>query len=52
MYRADLRSFMVMRGFIPGAVRVEVVDPDDPTPHHYLSTRTPELLAKALGAQS
>ncbi|MEV6511171.1 DUF3093 domain-containing protein [Streptomyces sp. NPDC051642] len=51
-YKADLRSFMVMRGLIPGAVRVEVVDPDDPTPYLCLSTRTPELPAKALGAQS
>jgi hypothetical protein len=50
-YKVDLRAFMVMPSFITGAVRVEVVDPDDPTPYLYLSTRTPELLAKALGAQ-
>ncbi|MFB7222118.1 DUF3093 family protein [Streptomyces sp. NPDC056227] len=33
---------------IPTAVRVEVVDPDDPTPYVYVSTRTPQLLAEAI----
>ncbi|MFF7176785.1 DUF3093 domain-containing protein [Streptomyces pseudovenezuelae] len=47
-YKVDLRAFMVMRSFVTTAVRVEVVDPDDPTPYLYLSTRTPELLAGAL----
>ncbi|KPC71738.1 DUF3093 domain-containing protein [Streptomyces sp. NPDC006349] len=51
-YKADLRAFMVMRSFVTGAVRVEVVDPDDPTPYLYLSTRTPELLVEALSVQS
>ncbi|MFE7889326.1 DUF3093 domain-containing protein [Streptomyces sp. NPDC057412] len=50
-YKADLRAFMVMRSFLPNAVRVEVLDPDDPTPYLYLSTRTPDLLAKALGKE-
>ncbi|CAM5730941.1 Membrane protein OS=Streptomyces microflavus OX=1919 GN=Smic_08080 PE=4 SV=1 [Streptomyces microflavus] len=30
-----------MRSYISGAVRVEVLDPDDPTPYLYISTRTP-----------
>ncbi|MEW1599497.1 DUF3093 domain-containing protein [Streptomyces sp. NPDC093808] len=47
-YKADLRAFMAMRGFISTAVRVEVVDPEDPTPYVYLSTRTPERLAEAI----
>ncbi|MEU8744903.1 DUF3093 domain-containing protein [Streptomyces sp. BPPL-273] len=51
-YKADMRAFMVMRSFVTGAVRVEVVDPDDPTPYLYLSTRTPELLIRALAPQS
>ncbi|MEU1409126.1 DUF3093 domain-containing protein [Streptomyces sp. NPDC005728] len=50
-YKADLRAVMVMRRFIPTAVRVEVLDPDDPTPYLYLSTRTPERLAEALVAR-
>ncbi len=51
-YKADLRAFMVMRGFVSTAVRVEVLDPEDPTPYLYLSTRTPDLLAKALAARA
>ncbi|WP_413254659.1 DUF3093 domain-containing protein [Streptomyces pseudovenezuelae] len=51
-HKADLRAFMVLRSFIPGAVRVEVLDAEDPTPYLYLATRTPELLAEALGARS
>ncbi|ALV33520.1 DUF3093 domain-containing protein [Streptomyces sp. CdTB01] len=47
-YKADLRAFMVMRSFLPSAVRVEVIDPDDPTPYLYLATRTPQRLAEAL----
>ncbi|MFC7908224.1 DUF3093 domain-containing protein [Streptomyces nigra] len=50
-YKADLRAFMVMRSFLPNAVRVEVLDPEDPTPYLYLSTRTPDLLAEALGKE-
>ena len=45
---ADARAFMLLRGYVPTAVRVEVVDPEDPTPYLYLSTRRPKELAKAL----
>ena len=45
---ADARAFMVLRGYVRTAVRVEVTDPEDPTPYLYLSTRRPEKLAKAL----
>ncbi|KFF98252.1 membrane protein [Streptomyces scabiei] len=47
-YKADLRAHMVMRSYISTAVRVEVIDPDDPTPYVYLSTRTPDRLAEAI----
>lgn len=47
-YKADLRAFMALRGYITTAVRVEVVDPEDPTPYVYISTRAPELLAVAI----
>ncbi|MEU3057919.1 DUF3093 domain-containing protein [Streptomyces griseus] len=47
-YKADTRAFLVMRGYISGAVRVEVLDPDDPTPYLYISTRSPERLAAAI----
>ncbi|MFH8792010.1 DUF3093 domain-containing protein [Streptomyces sp. NPDC017941] len=49
-HKADPRAFMVLRSYIPTALRVEVVDPEDPTPYVYVSTRDPEALAAALNA--
>jgi hypothetical protein len=46
--KADPRAFMVLRSYVPTALRVEVTDPEDPTPYLYLSTRSPERLAAAL----
>ncbi|MCT9077070.1 DUF3093 domain-containing protein [Streptomyces fulvoviolaceus] len=50
MHKADARAFMLLRAYIPTALKVEVTDPDDPTPYLYLSTREPERLADALKA--
>lgn len=47
---ADMRAFMMLRGYVRTAVKVEVTDPEDPTPYLYLSTRQPEKLAKVLRA--
>ncbi|MGR8007727.1 DUF3093 domain-containing protein [Streptomyces hypolithicus] len=49
-YKADPRAHMLLRSYIPRALRVKVTDPDDPTPYLYLSTRDPEGLAAALTA--
>ncbi|MEU7108737.1 DUF3093 domain-containing protein [Streptomyces sp. NPDC046215] len=49
-HKADTRAFMLLRGYVPTAVRIEITDPEDPTPYVYLSTRSPERLAAALGA--
>ncbi|MFI2436451.1 DUF3093 domain-containing protein [Streptomyces sp. NPDC018693] len=49
-YKADTRAFLLLRAYIPTALRVEVTDPDDPTPYLYLSTREPERLTQALEA--
>jgi hypothetical protein len=49
-YKADPRAHMLLRGYIPTAVRVEVSDPADPTPYVYLSTRAPQRLIEALGS--
>ncbi|MEU5520781.1 DUF3093 domain-containing protein [Streptomyces sp. NPDC047860] len=49
-HKADPRCFMLLRAYIPGALRVDVTDPEDPTPYVFLSTRTPERLAQALHA--
>ncbi|MFJ4682598.1 DUF3093 domain-containing protein [Streptomyces sp. NPDC091377] len=47
-YKADTRAFMLLRSYIPTAVRIEVTDPQDPTPYLYLSTRQPERLLEAV----
>lgn len=46
-HEADPRAFMLLRSYVRTAVRVEVVDPTDPHPYLYLSTRHPEQLAAA-----
>jgi Protein of unknown function (DUF3093) len=47
---ADPRAFLLLRPYIATAVRVQVVDADDPTPYWMLSTRDPEGLAEAVNA--
>jgi hypothetical protein len=49
-HKANARAFMLLRAYIPTAVRVYVTDPSDPTPYLYLSTRRPERLVEALAA--
>ncbi|MFG2890671.1 DUF3093 domain-containing protein [Streptomyces sp. NPDC048248] len=49
-HKADARAFMLLRGYVRTAVRVEITDPQDPTPYAYLSTREPERLVAALTA--
>ncbi|MFI1097710.1 DUF3093 domain-containing protein [Streptomyces sp. NPDC020917] len=49
-HKADPRAFMLMRSYVPTALKVEVTDPADPTPYVYLSTRSPQRLAEALAA--
>ncbi|MFJ1648352.1 DUF3093 domain-containing protein [Streptomyces sp. NPDC088258] len=50
LHKADPRAFMLLRGYVPTALRVTVTDPADPTPYLYLSTRDPQGLLKALDA--
>ncbi|MEU8891866.1 DUF3093 domain-containing protein [Streptomyces sp. NPDC048442] len=49
-HKADLRAFMLLRSYIPTALRVQITDPTDPTPYAYLSTRHPQALADVLTA--
>jgi len=49
-FEADPRAFLLLRSYIPTAVRVEVADPGDPTPYLYLSSRKPDQLAAAVNA--
>ncbi|MFF0448138.1 DUF3093 domain-containing protein [Streptomyces sp. NPDC004609] len=48
-YKADPRAFMLLRSYVPTAVRIAVTDPADPTPYVYVSTRNPKALVAALG---
>jgi len=48
--RLDARAWMLLRGWLPGLVRVEISDPDDPTPYWLVATRNPTRLAAALNS--
>jgi len=50
MENADPRAYMLLRAYIPQAARIEVVDPADPTPYLYLSTRNPRRLIDVVAA--
>ncbi|CAM3210002.1 DUF3093 domain-containing protein [Nocardioides dubius] len=47
---ADARAFLVLRPYLKRAVRVEITDPQDPTPYWLISTRHPKRLARALNS--
>lgn len=44
----DVRAWLLLRGWIPGVVKVQLDDPSDPTPYWLVSTRHPAELAAAL----
>ncbi len=46
----DARAWLVIRGWVQPVVRVEVTDPEDPSPYWLVSTRRPEELVAALEA--
>lgn len=46
--RLDGRAYLCLRGWISPVVRVELDDPDDPTPYWLVSTRRPAQLVAAL----
>jgi hypothetical protein len=46
----DARAWLLLRGWIPGVVRVQLDDPSDPTPYWLVSSRQPRKLAAALEA--
>ena len=48
--KADPRAQLMIRGYITGGVKIEVADPEDPTPYLLISSRNPEKLAVALDA--
>jgi hypothetical protein len=48
----DPAAYLVLRSYLPGAVRVELTDPQDPAPYWLIATRDPERLAAALTTNS
>ena len=44
----DPQAFVLHRPWVGPAVRIEVLDPDDPTPYWVISTRRPQELLAAL----
>lgn len=44
----DARAWIYLRGWINPVVRVDITDPNDPTPYWLFSTRKPEELVEAL----
>jgi len=49
----DARAWLLIRGWISPIVRIEITDPEDPTPYWIVSTRNPDALVTAIiGAQS
>jgi len=49
--KLDARAWTLFRGYIDPVVRVDLNDPNDPTPYWLISTRRPTDLAAALRAQ-
>jgi hypothetical protein len=44
----DPTAFLMLRAWVAPVVRVEITDPDDPTPYWVFSVRNPEALVAAL----
>ncbi|MBA2419138.1 MAG: DUF3093 domain-containing protein [Nocardioidaceae bacterium] len=49
--QADARAFFLIRPYIATSVRVEITDPQDPTPYWLVGSRHAEDLASALAAR-
>ncbi|MFC0597701.1 DUF3093 domain-containing protein [Streptomyces palmae] len=47
-FRADPHALMLLRGYVPTALRIEITDPRYRAPYLYLSTRQPMTLAAVL----
>nr|WP_202892342.1 DUF3093 domain-containing protein [Kribbella shirazensis] len=48
----DPKAYLVLRSYLPGAVRVQITDPGDPAPYWVIATRHPDRLAAALSGHS
>jgi hypothetical protein len=48
--RLDARAWLLIRGWVDPVVRIQITDPQDPTPYWLVSSRRPAELAAALKA--
>lgn len=46
----DARAWLCLRGWSRGVVKIEITDPDDPTPYWMVSSKHPERFAAAINA--
>ncbi|CAL9631289.1 DUF3093 domain-containing protein [Streptomyces griseomycini] len=46
--RADANALMLLRSYVPTALRIEIDDPEFPAPYLYVSTRQPATLVAVL----
>ncbi|MGY6497124.1 MAG: DUF3093 domain-containing protein [Microcella sp.] len=44
----DARAWLLLRGDVGPVVRLEITDPEDPTPYWVVSTRRPDALIEAI----
>lgn len=49
--KLDARAWTLFRGYVQGVVRVELTDPEDPTPYWLVSVRHPDRVVAALQPQ-
>lgn len=47
----DARAYLCLRGWVRAGLRLELVDPQDPTPYWLVSCRRPQQLADAVEAR-
>ena len=47
----DARAFRLFRGWVDPVLRIDLTDPDDPTPYWLVSTRRPDELRAAIAAE-
>lgn len=48
--RLDARAWLVIRGWVDPVVKVEIIDPSDPTPYWLVSSRRPDELITSLSS--
>lgn len=50
--KLDARAWVMFTGWVDAVVRLEIIDPLDPTPYWLISTRNPELFLAALRSRT